>query len=268
MRSGATVLAGGQSLVAEMAFRRARPALLADIGGIEELAGHAFPDDAASDLVLGATCRQEVLARWRPADPRWSAIPQAAGAIGNYVIRMRGTVGGSIAHADPAAELPAIFLLFDGQLSARSTSGQRVLESSEVFTGPQRTTLAKDELITELRLKGPPYGAVTAFRELSERVAVAGAGVGVGAQDGHCAWCRIALCGVAETPIRATQAERRLLGSALGSEDVEEAAWLAAAACSPISDTHGSADFRRSLAATLVRANLTSVISKLGGPWR
>lgn len=268
--SGGTVLAGGQSLVAQMAFRRTRPELLVDINDVPELDGYSFPGGGpgvtGSDrhaLQVGATCRQELLASWRPVDPAWNAIPQAVGAIGNHVIRSRGTVGGSIAYADPAGELPTMFLLFDGELTARSASGERVLESSRLFVGPNETALLADELITALRLNAPPPGAITAFRELSERTAVAGVGVGLAAADGRCTWCRVVMCGVASTPIRALEGEQRLVGSALTASDIEDAAGLAAGSASPVSDSHGSAGFRRALVASLVRRNLNDISCEL-----
>jgi CO/xanthine dehydrogenase FAD-binding subunit len=261
--AGGKALAGGQSLIAQMAFREVRPPLLVDINGIDDLAYQALPNGDSTSLVLGATCRQNTLAGWKPGDLRWAAVPQAAGAIGNHVVRTRGTVGGSIAHADPAGELPALFLLFDGELSARSVGGERVLPSSGFFIRPHETVLSPGELIREIRLSAPPTGAITGFRELSERAAVAGVGIGLAAADGVCTWSRVVLCGVAPTPLRATAAEQRLLGSALTAKDVKEAARLAAESSSPPTDSHGSTRFRRALVAALATSNVTNIIHQL-----
>lgn len=263
LATGGTVLAGGQSIVAQMAFRKTRPTLLVDVNDIGELARHLLPNGDSDSLVLGATCRQRTLAAWKPADPRWAAVPQAARAIGNHVVRTRGTVGGSIAHGDPAGELPTMSLLFDGELTVCSATGERVVASAHFFTGPHETTLSRGELIRQVRFSPPPPGAITSFRELNERAAVAGVGVGLAATERRCTWSRIVMCGVASTPMRATAAEQRLLGSRLEAADVEEAARLAAESCNPPTDSHGSANFRRALVAALAAGSLKNITREL-----
>lgn len=258
--SGAKVLAGGQSLLPLMAFRQMRPELLVDINHVTGLAGHVLPEQSQADLTVGATTRQDVLSRWQPIDPAWLAVPQAARAVGNYVTRLRGTVAGSIAHADPAAELPAIFLLFDGELRAYSSSGERTLDGAAMFAGPHETQLRTDEVITEVRLASPPAGAISGFREVGERSAIAGVGVLLGVEEDRCTCCRIAMCGVASTPVRAREAEQLLGGSRVSEQQFDRAARAAAAAAMPRSDCHASARFRRALVEALVKANLLNII--------
>jgi CO/xanthine dehydrogenase FAD-binding subunit len=258
----ARVLAGGQSLVALMAFRRTRPDVLVDINEIPGLDRRSLPG-AGDPITLGATARQRVLTAWTKPDPRWRAISQGIAYVGNYATRNRGTVAGSIAFADPAAELPMLFLLLDGELDARSTAGTRSLSSSEFFQGPFETALRADELITEVRFPAPPAGCVTAFHEVSERAAIAGVAVGLGRLEGRCHWCRVGLCGVSPTPIRALEAEHMLLGSRLDAATVGEAARAAAAACSPESDSHGSARFRRGLVQALTRRAVNEALAIL-----
>lgn len=258
----ARILAGGQSLLALMAFRQARPRMLIDVNEVPGLDHHSLKEDG-SDVTIGATCRQEVLERWLPRDRKWAAVPSAVRLAGNYVTRLRGTVGGSIAHADPAAELPLVFLLLDGELTARSASGERTISGTDFFVGPHETALAHDEVLTAIRLMAPPDGAVTAFHELTERVAVASAAVGLAVGESGCSWCRIALGGVGPTPIRAEEAERILLESGAEPPALEKAAAAAAAACTPVSDSHGPASFRRAVVEALVRRGLNEATSGL-----
>jgi CO/xanthine dehydrogenase FAD-binding subunit len=259
----ARVLAGGQSLLVVMAFRRARPSLLVDINDIPGLDRRSQPGQD-EPITLGATTRQRVLAAWPDSDPRWRAISQGTAYVGNYATRNRGTVAGSIAYADPAAELPMLFLLLDGELEARSTAGTRALNGSDFFQGPFETALRADELITEVRFPAPPPGCVTAFHEVSERAAIAGVAVGLGRVEGRCHWCRVGLCGVSPTPVRALEAEHILLGSQLDESVVDEAGRAAAAACSPQSDSHGSARFRRGLVRALTRRAVHEAVAMFG----
>jgi|SRR4051794_8996387 CO/xanthine dehydrogenase FAD-binding subunit len=249
-RGGARVLAGGQSLVPLMAFRQVRPDLLVDVNEIAPLGRHSL-DDPSAGLVIGANCRQVLLEHWSPPTA-WRAFPQAVRQIGNYVTRLRGTAVGSITHADPAGELPLLFVLFGGELSVRSAHGERTISSSDFYFGPHETALSPVELVTEVRFHAPPRGAVSGFAELNERTAVASVGIALGFSDGVCDWCRIALGGVAPTPIRAPDAEAILCGSRVEPGAVQEAARTAAAASAPRSDTHGSARFRRALVQALV----------------
>jgi CO/xanthine dehydrogenase FAD-binding subunit len=258
----AAVLAGGQSLVPLMNLRLMRPDVLVDINPVAALRRCSLPRDEEG-MVVGATCRQHTLEQWTPRDPRWAAVPEAAREVGNYCTRMRGTVGGSIAHADPAAELPVAFLLLDGEFVTASPRGGRVVPSAEFFQGPFQTALCPDELVTEMHVPAPPASAVTGFAEVSERVALAAAGVGIAAVDGVCTWARVALGGVDATPIRALESERVLVGSGLRADVLTEAARAAGASCSPPSDSRGSAQFRRALVRTLVRRELDRLVAKL-----
>jgi carbon-monoxide dehydrogenase medium subunit len=260
--SEAAVLAGGQSLLALMNLRRARPRVLVDINRVAAI-DHCSPPADGAEMVIGATCRQCMLERFAPADTRWAALSESVSHIGNYVTRVRGTVGGSIAYGDPAAELPVVAVLFGGEVVAESAGGQRRIPIESFFRGRFETALAPGELLTEMRLHAPPPGAVTGFAEVSERIAIASAAVGIAVANGVCTWARIALGSVDATPVRAFEAERILIGSDLGTGAAEEAARAAAAGCSPASDPRGSARFRSALVETLAKRKLAELTDRL-----
>ena len=261
----ASVLAGGQSLMPLMNFRLARPAYLVDINDLTDLA--SFAAGNGGGLSIGALCRQAFLEGRDELRGPWNALGEAIPLIGHYPIRMRGTVGGSLAHADPAAELPVVCVTLDAELVASSTAGLRAIPASEFFSGPFSTSLRADELLVETRLAPLPQGAVTAFAEFSERAgdfALASVCVGAAFWDGRCSWARVGLGGVGPTPVRVPEAEQILLGGDLGEEPVGEAARVAAAACDPAGDFHASATFRKELVATLAR----NALSRLGNVLR
>jgi CO/xanthine dehydrogenase FAD-binding subunit len=233
-------LAGGQSLVPLLNFRLARPELLVDINGLSELS-RLHRDDGT--LRIGALTRQSALERSELVAAEWPLLAQAARFVGHPQIRNRGTVGGSIAHADPAAELPVALAALDARFVAQSPRGRRTLGAGELFLGPLTTALEPDELLVEIEVPPVPEGAGSAFVEHARTAgdfAIAGAAALV-SSSGHAA---IALLGAAPTPVRVHDAERALVGGA----EPREAAALAA---SSIEEGH-----RRALVAELVRRAL------------
>jgi carbon-monoxide dehydrogenase medium subunit len=252
----AKVLAGGQSLVPLLALRLARPEHLIDINGVGDLATLAD----GLGLAVGALLRHRVAERSptvRAANP---LLADALGLIGHVAIRNRGTIGGSIAHADPAAELPAVLLALDGEVEATSVRGQRRVGASDLFLGFLTTSLAPDELLTGVRFPEWPAGTGWSFQEFSRRsgdFAVAGVAATVRLDaNGRVADARIALSGVAGMPVRAAKAEAALAGQPPSDELWAAASQDAVAALEPASDVHGSAAYRRPLAAALVRRAL------------
>jgi carbon-monoxide dehydrogenase medium subunit len=252
----AKVLAGGQSLMPLLALRLARPAHLIDINGLGELASLANGDG----LSVGALVRHRVAERSATVGAANPLMARALRLIGHAAIRNRGTIGGSIAHADPAAELPAVLLALDGEVEATSRRGARSISASELFRGFLTTSLAPDELLTGVRF--PPWtpGTGWSFQEFSRRsgdFAIAGVAATL-RLDGNAviADARIALLGMGTTPLRATKAEAALVGQA-----PSDAVWAAAsedavAGLEPPSDVHGSGAYRRHLAAALTRRAL------------
>jgi CO/xanthine dehydrogenase FAD-binding subunit len=216
----AKALAGGQSLVPMLNFRLARPALLVDLNRIAEL---AFVRRADGELRLGALTRQVTIERSGLIERGWPLLRQAVAMVGHAAIRSRGTVGGSAAHGDPAAELPAALVALDARFALMSVRGLRRLSAAEFFRGPLTTALEPDELLTEIVVPPMPSGARTAFVEHARThgdFAAAGAAVVV-APGEHAA---IALLGAGPTPLRAGAAEHALVAGAGLSEAAELAA--------------------------------------------
>lgn len=250
----ARVLAGGQSLVPLMNMRLAHPGVLVDINGIGELA-YIRPWDGG--LVLGAITRDASLERDPTAAARLPLLVEAAHCVGHPAIRNR-----SIAHADPAAELPAVLLALDAEFEVRSRSGSRTIPARDFFKGYLSTDLREGELLTELRVPGLPARSGSAFVEFARRegdYALAGVAAVVALdEDGSIAAARLGLCSVGPAPVRAQAAEALLRGQRPGPEAWAAAAGaVVAALANPPSDIHGSADYRRHLAGVLTRQALT-----------
>ena len=257
----AKVLAGGQSLVPMMAFRLATPAVLVDVNGVRELDYQRRDDDT---LVLGALTRHRVVADLGLRE-RCALLAEGMDLIGHPAIRNRGTAGGSVAHADPAAEWPAILLALDGEVSAVGPRGERTIPADDLFVTYFTTSLAPDELVTEIRLPLPnASGRVrSTFVEFARRqgdfALVGVAAVAERTSDGSVADARLALIGVADRPIRARAAEAALHGRQPTDEALEDAARAVDGEIDPVSDVHGSAQYRRHLAKVLVRRALARI---------
>ncbi len=224
------VLAGGQSLVPLLNFRLARPERIVDINRVEELA--YIREGTDGGLRIGALARQAELERSRLVAERWPLLTQAVRLVGHPQIRSRGTVAGSVAHADPTAELPVALTALDARFHVRSSAGSRTLGADELFVGPLTTALAANELLAEIEVPPLPAGARCAFIEHARThgdFAVAGAAV-VRA-PGHAA---IALLGAGWTPLRAPAAERALADGARAEE-------VAALAAELVEDEHRAA---------------------------
>ena len=249
----ARVLAGGQSLVPMLNLRLARPSALVDVGRVAALSGIS----ANGALRLGATARQVDALRSPQVVERAPLLSDALHHVGHPATRSRGTLGGSIAHADPAAELPAVLLALDGEAIVRSRDGERAIAAASLFLGPFTTALDDGDLLTELRLPAPPAGARHGFAEIARRrgdFALAGAAVVVAP-----GYARVALFGVAPAAFRAEAAERALAQGA----GAEEAAELAAGAAEPADDPHAPAEYRTKAArVAALRALLAAGVAR------
>ncbi len=257
--SGGTAkpIAGGQSLLPTMAFRLAAPTLLVDLRKLPDLDRIAIEDDSVR---LGAKVR------WRDIedDPRLrTAHPLLVAAIAHvahYQIRNRGTVGGSLAHADPAAEMPGVAVTCDAELALAGSSGSRVVRAADFFLGPLSTALADDELIVEVRLPPWPAKRRWAFEEFSRRrgdFALAAVAVFYDVDEaGRAGNAHVGVIGACHRPHRLAQAEAALNGRVIDESAIRAAASAAAAAVNPPEDLHASAAYRRSLVGTLLERAL------------
>ena len=253
----AKAIAGGQSLMPMLAFRMAAPTLLVDLRKLPELKEISI---SADGVRLGA------MVRWRDIedDERLaSAHPllQAAVAhVAHYQIRNRGTIGGSVAHADPAAEIPGIVVTCEARISVIGKSGARDLAAAEFFRGPMMTVLAPEEIITEIRFPAWPEQRRWGFEEFSRRrgdFALAGAAVFYDQDgDGKARNARVGVIGVGDRPRRLTEVEAVLNGRAVDAATIERAAEVTSATVEAQDDIHASAAYRRSLAGTMVERAL------------
>ena len=259
----AKVLAGGQSLVPLLAMRLARPAHLVDINDVAGLDAIA---DRGDHLAFGATVRERSAERSAVVREKVPLLAEALPLVGHVAIRNRGTVGGSMAHADASAELPAVALATEADMVVRSGRGQRSMAAEEFFTGHFTTAMADDECLVEVRIPVSPRGAGWSFQEVARRHGDF-ALVGVGAMvvldgDGAITEGRVCLMGVADRPVRARKAEAALVGARPTAETFAAAATEATAELEPSSDVHGSAAFRRHLAAVTVRRALAEAAAR------
>jgi aerobic carbon-monoxide dehydrogenase medium subunit len=252
----ASVLAGGQSLIPLLAMRLARPAVLIDINRIDELHGVSAADGW---ITVGAMTREYVA---EESGAIGDAVPLLAAAlplIGHEAIRSRGTIGGSLAHADPAAELPAVARALDAEFVVRGPSGERVVPAAEWFEGYLTTSRRPDELLTEVRFPTAGPGTGTSFQEVARRhgdFAIVGLAASLTLSQGAISDARLAFAGMSDVPVRAADAEDLLIGETPSAELFEEAARRATGDLDPPADLHGSSDYRKKVAAALVRRGL------------
>ena len=254
----ASVLAGGQSLIPLLALRLARPAVLIDINGVDELAGVSAADGR---VAIGAITREYVAEESQTVADAVPLLAAALPLIGHEAIRSRGTIGGSLAHADPAAELPAVARALDAQFVVRGPSGERVISAAQWFEGYLTTARRPDELLVEVRFPaaGPDTGA--SFEEVARRhgdFAMVGLATSVVLADGVISEARLAFAGVSDVPVRAAAAEDLLAGERPSAELFDEAARRATQDLDPPADLHGSSDYRKTVAAAVVRRGLRS----------
>jgi carbon-monoxide dehydrogenase medium subunit len=259
-RDDAKLLAGGHSLLPLMKLRLAQPALLVDIGGIEEL---SYVRDAGEQLAIGALTRHHDVANDPLVQEHCPIVSYAAGLIGDPQVRHRGTIGGSVAHGDPASDLPAVLLALDAELAVRGPGGETAVPAADFFRGLFETALGPQDMLTEIRI--PKLGSWTGWSYLKfNRRAQDWATVGVAAlvrhDNGKVEQASIALTNMGLTPLRATAVEDALAGSS--ADDAAVAAEKADEGASPPSDTNASGDYRRELSRVLTRRALEEALSR------
>lgn len=263
----AKLLAGGQSLVPLLAFRLSSPSVLIDLNGVGELDYLRLDGDR---LVIGAMTRHRDVEEMAELRTRCPMLLEGVSRIGHVTIRNRGTVGGSLAHADPAAEWPSLVLALDGEIDAIGPKGTRTIPGEEFFDTYFTTALAPDEIVSEVRLRipsGPRVGSC--FLELARRhgdFALAGVGALIALDTGgSIADARVTLIGVRDRAVRSSAAESVLRGAPPSADLFAEAAEAVDPEIEPVSDIHGTSEYRRHLAKVLVRRALALAAERAGG---
>ncbi len=263
----ARFLAGGQSLMPALNFRLAQPAVLIDINPLPGLDGVQRLADRT--LRIGALTRYRTLERDAIVARHLPLVREALPLIAHPQIRNRGTLGGNLAHADPASELPAIMLALGARMRARSRHGERWIAADEFFRGALTTALAPDEMLVEIEL--PPASPRTgaSFLEVARRrgdFALMGVAAVVTLDaDASCGDARLAYCGAGETPISAHEAAEALVGRRIGATEIEEAASLAQRAIDPAGSVHASKAYQRHLAGVLTKRALQTAVERAHG---
>jgi aerobic carbon-monoxide dehydrogenase medium subunit len=253
----AKLLAGGHSLIPAMRLRLARPALLVDIGRIAELSYVREDGDA---IAIGALTRHQDVRDNAVLRAQCPIVAYTAGLVGDPQVRHRGTIGGTLAHGDPASDLPAVILALDGELVVRGADGERTIPASEFFIGIWDTAIRPEEMLVEVRVPKLGSSAGWSYVKMARR-AQDWATVGVAAvveKNGSPGKARIGLTNMGGTPIRASAAEEAIAGGV----SIEEAAQLTAEGAEPRSDHAASADFRRHLSKVLGKRALEEAASR------
>lgn len=260
---GARPIAGGQSFVPVMAFRLAEPTMLVDLRNIP---GLDTIEIGAEGVRLGAMVRwRDILddGRLKTALP---LLPEAIDHVAHYQIRNRGTVGGSLAHADPAAEMPTIALTCDAVIDVVGTKGKRSIKAADLFVGPLMTSLESDEIITSVLLPAWPAGRRWGFQEFSRRrgdFALAGVAVFYDVDaSGKAQNAHVGAISVGDTPLRLSRAEAALNGRVVDDAAIADAAAAASAEVDPAGDIHASARYRKSLVGTLLSRALAAAANR------
>jgi carbon-monoxide dehydrogenase medium subunit len=260
----AKILAGGQSLLPLLKLRLAATDRLIDIGRIRELRG--INELADGGLAIGAlTTYRDLLDS--PAAMRYQCLAEAVPDIGDVQVRNRGTVGGSIAHADPASDLPAVMLALGATIHARSSGGERTVPADEFFQGAFQTALRDDEILTEIRLPGASEAIGSAYRSLTQLASgysIVGVAAVLARSGGSISMAQIGVTGVGEVAYRATAVERALISSDGSADAIAAAAAHAAEGQTIASDIHADAEYRARMAQVFVRRAVEGALAALG----
>lgn len=260
----AKILAGGQSLLPLMSLGLARPTALIDLNGV---AGLEHVTEEGGRLHIGALTRHRTLEASAAVRERWPLLAEAASLIGNIRVRHRGTIGGSLAHADPAAELPMVAVALDATLEVRGPAGLRDVSANAFFLGYLETAIAADEIVTGVRVPAPGhsqgYGLAELVRRAGDFALVAACAVLETDPAGRCTRASLALGGVGPRPLRVGGAEAALVGHTLTGPRLDGAAGTASDEVMPESDVHASAKYRRQMARVMARRALGAAAARI-----
>lgn len=265
----AIVLAGGQSLMPMLNMRIVNPAVIVDINGIQSLDHLRAGEDG---LIVGALVRHADLLRHPDVGEGWPLLTEATALVAHPAIRNRGTVCGSIAYNDPAAEHPSVLVTLEGSVVIAGRDGRREVAAEEFFMGMMTTALEPGEMVVEVRYPRPPAATGAAFVEFARRLgdlAIAGAAATLTVRDGVCEKARLTIAGMGEGPFRARAAETALTGCPVDPGNYHKAFAAAAAevvaAVDPTADVHASSSYRRHLAGVLTQRALEKALARTAG---
>jgi carbon-monoxide dehydrogenase medium subunit len=258
----ARLLAGGQSLVPLLNFRLSAPAVIVDLNRAAEL---AYIKEENSRVRIGAMTRQRAIEFSPLVKSRLPLLAEATRWVGHLPTRTRGTLGGSLAHSDPAAEYPAVAAALDAELVVRGSAGERVVRAAEFFVGFMTTAVQPGEMLVEVRMAPQAPDAGWAFEEFSRRhgdFAIVGIAAMVAVEGDRCRAARLAACGTGPTAIRLRAAEEILEQGGVGDRYIDDAAARAAEIVDPGADLHASAEYRRQLTRVLIRRALKRAVER------
>jgi CO/xanthine dehydrogenase FAD-binding subunit len=262
----AKIMAGGQSLMPMLNFRVARPKVLVDINRLPNL---DYIREEKGELVIGGLTREQAVEKSPLVRKKCPVLAEAISYIGHLPVRVRGTIGGSLVHADPSAEIPVVFSALGGKAKVAGPKGERTIGAEEFFLTYLTSALEPTEILVEARFPVQPSGAGWSFMELSRRhgdfgIVTVACVLSLDGQ-GTCRTIDIALGGVAPTPLRASAAEKALSGKKITDALIAEAAAKAAEASEPESDYHASAEYRREMARVFTARALKEAWGKIKG---
>ena len=266
----AMVLAGGQSLIPAMRFRLSVPGVLIDLNHIDDL---RYIRESDGHLVIGAMCRESMVEDAEVVRSQYPLLADAARVIADPLVRNRATVGGNLAHADPANDHPAVMLAYGAELVAQGPEGTRTIAVDDFFVDLFENALADDEILTAIRIPTPGPGSGGAYVKLERKVgdyAISAVAVQLTLEDERCTAARIGLTNVSPVPMRAVAAEDVLVGQTLTDGEataslLEEAGRAAAAACDPTPDLRGSEAYKRDLTRVLTKRAIRQAITRAKG---
>jgi len=261
MGKNSKVIAGGHSLLPLLRFRLAQPDRLIDIGQLPQLKGIK---KAGGGLKIGAATTYRELLESKDVKALYPLIAEVTEHIGDLQVRNAGTIGGGLAHADPAADMPPVMLVLDATFALQSKGGKRSVPARKFFKGPFTTALKPNELLVEIQLPAPPKGAGTAyasFEQAASGYALAGAAVLIAVAKGMITRADLAFTGLADAPFLAPAAAK-LVGTQGGSDLIAQVTSLAVAGVEANDDIHANADYRKHIAAVAARRALTEALAR------
>jgi carbon-monoxide dehydrogenase medium subunit len=261
----AKILAGGQSLIPAMRFRLAAPEILIDINRIE---GLSYIRQENGYLAIGAMTREAEIERSDLVKQKYPLLADTARVIADPLVRNMATVGGNLAHADPANDHPATMLAYGAEIVAVGPAGQRTISIDEFFVGLFENSLADNEILKEIRIPTPPAHSGGAYLKIERKVgdyAVAAVAVQLTVEGDTCSSARIGLTNVSSTPMRAAGAEDALMGKPVSEENIKAAGQAASQACDPSSDLRGSVEYKRDLIRVITMRAIRAAVERAKG---